>query len=120
VFGSALVFGGLVAYTPLGHWIFGGAYGAGPVVEREAVHTFYALMYLSVFSGLRCLYQGIIIYKMRTIWLTIGMIFRIAGMFLLSQYFLHVGVTSAVQGSIIFVFGMIIEASINDHITGQP
>jgi hypothetical protein len=113
VFGSALVFGGLVAYTPLGHWIFGGAYGADPVVEREAIHTFYALMFLSVFSGLRCLYQGIIIYKMRTKWLTIGMIFRLAGMFLLSQYFLHVGVTSAMQGSIIFVFGMVIEASIS-------
>lgn len=28
VFGAALVFGGLVAYTPLGHWIFGWAYGA--------------------------------------------------------------------------------------------
>ncbi|MCD9025655.1 multi antimicrobial extrusion protein MatE [Cohnella silvisoli] len=113
VFGSALVFGGLVAYTPLGHWIFGGAYGADRLVEREAVHTFYALMFLSVFSGLRCLYQGIIIYKMRTRWLTIGMIFRLAGMFLLSQYFLHVGVTSAMQGSIIFVFGMVIEASIS-------
>jgi progressive ankylosis protein len=113
VFGSAVVFGGLVAYTPLGHWIFGGAYGADPVVEREAVHTFYALMFLSIFSGLRCLFQGIIIYKMRTRWLTIGMIFRLAGMLLLSQYFLHVGVTSAVQGSIIFVFGMFIEASIS-------
>jgi hypothetical protein len=113
VFGSALVFGGLVAYTPLGHWIFGGAYGADPVVEREAIHTFYALMFLSVFSGLRCLYQGIIIYKMRTKWLTIGMIFRLTGIFLLSQYFLHVGVTSAMLGSIIFVFGMVIEASIS-------
>jgi hypothetical protein len=113
VFGSALVFGGLVAYTPLGHWIFGVAYGADPVVEREAVHTFYALMFLSVFSGVRCLYQGIIIYKMKTRWLTIGMIFRLTGMVLLSQYFLHVGVTSAVQGSIIFVFGMLIEASIS-------
>ncbi|RKP54287.1 multi antimicrobial extrusion protein MatE [Cohnella endophytica] len=113
VFGASLVFGGLVAYTPFGHWIFGGAYGADPIVEREAVHAYYALMFLSVFSGVRCLYQGIIIYKMRTRWLTIAMIFRLGGMFLLSQYFLRVGVDSALQGTIIFVFGMMIEAGIS-------
>ncbi len=113
VFGAALAFGGLVAYTPLGHWIFGGAYGADPIVEREAVHAYYALMFLSVFSGIRCLYQGVIIYKMRTRWLTIAMIFRLGGMFLLSQYFLRIGVDSALQGTVIFVFGMIIEASIS-------
>ncbi len=49
---------------------------------------------------------------MRTRWLTIAMIFRLTGMFLLSQYFLYVGVDSALQGTIIFVFGMMIEASI--------
>lgn len=113
VFGASLTFGGLVAYTPLGHWIFGIAYGADAIVEREAIHVYSALMFLSVFSGIRCLYQGVIIYRMRTRWLTIGMIFRLLGMFLLSQFFLHVGVTSALQGSIIFVFGMIIEASIS-------
>jgi hypothetical protein len=113
VFGASLVFGGLVAYTPFGHWIFGVAYGADPVVEREAIHAYYALMFLSVFSGVRCLYQGVIIYKMRTRWLTIAMIFRLSGMFLLSQYFLHVGVDSAIQGTTIFVFGMMIEASIS-------
>lgn len=110
VFSATVVFGGMVAYTPVGHWIFGVAFGADPDVEREAVHVFYALMFLSVFSGLRCLYQGVIIYKMRTRWLTIGMIFRLAGMFILSQYFLYVGVDSALQGSIIFLYGMMIEA----------
>ncbi|WP_232058143.1 multi antimicrobial extrusion protein MatE [Cohnella abietis] len=113
VFGASLVFGALIAYTPLGHWIFGGAYGADPVVEREAIHAYYALMFLSVFSGVRCLYQGVIIYKMRTRWLMIAMIFRLGGMFLLSQYFLHIGVTSALQGTTIFVFGMMIEAAIS-------
>ncbi|MFD0674310.1 multi antimicrobial extrusion protein MatE [Cohnella sp. GCM10027633] len=113
VFGAGLLFGAAVAFTPVGHWIFGGAFGADPVVEREAIDTYHALMFLSVFSGLRCLYQGIIIYKMRTRWLTIGMTFRLAGMFALSQYFLFVGVDSALQGAIIFLFGMIIEATIS-------
>lgn len=70
-------------------------------------------MFLSVFSGIRCLYQGVIIYKMRTRWLTIAMVFRLGGMFLLSQYFLRVGVDSALQGTIIFVFGMMIEAGVS-------
>ena len=113
VFGASLFFGGLVAYTPVGSWIFGGAYGADPEVARQAVHAYAALMFLSVFSGIRCLYQGIIIYKMRTRWLTIAMVFRLGGMFLLSQYFLRAGVDSAIQGTIIFVFGMIIEASLS-------
>ncbi len=113
VFGAALVFGALIAYTPVGHWVFGGAYGADPTVEREAIRAYYALMFLSVFSGIRCLYQGVIIYKMRTRWLTIAMLFRLGGMFLLSQYFLRVGVDSALQGTVIFVFGMMIEAGLS-------
>lgn len=113
VFGVGLLFGLFVAATPVGDWIFGGAFGADAEVEREAQHTYFALMFLSVFSGLRCLYQGIIIYKMRTRWLTIGMVFRLAGMFALSQYFLFVGVHSALQGATIFLFGMIIEATIS-------
>lgn len=113
VFGGGLLFGAAVAFTPVGHWVFGGAFGADPVVEREAIGTYYALMFLSIFSGLRCLYQGIIIYKMRTRWLTIGMVFRLSGMFALSQYFLYVGVHSAWQGATIFLFGMVIEASVS-------
>ncbi|WP_027085280.1 hypothetical protein [Cohnella panacarvi] len=113
VFGGGLLFGATVAYTPVGHWVFGGAFGADAVVERQAIETYYPLMFLSVFSGLRCLYQGIIIYKMKTRWLTIGMVFRLSGMFALSQYFLHTGVHSAWQGAAIFLFGMIIEAAIS-------
>ncbi len=113
VFGASLAFGALIAYTPVGHWVFGGAFGAPPIVEEGAIHAYYALMFLSVFSGIRCLYQGVIIYKMRTRWLTIAMVFRLGGMFLLSQYFLRFGVDSALQGTIIFVFGMMIEAGVS-------
>jgi progressive ankylosis protein len=108
--GASLLFGALIAYSPAGHWVFGGAYGAESAVEREAIDAWYALMFLTFFSCLRCLFQGVIIYKMRTRWLTIGMLFRLSGMFLLSRYFLHIGVTSAFQGAAIFVFGMMIEA----------
>ncbi|MFC4599967.1 multi antimicrobial extrusion protein MatE [Cohnella hongkongensis] len=113
VFGASLAFGALIAYTPVGHWVFGWAYAADPAAEKEATAAFRALMFLSVFSGIRCLYQGVIIYKMRTRWLTIAMVFRLAGMFLLSQYFLRTGVDSALHGTVIFVFGMMIEAGVS-------
>ncbi|MFC5700444.1 multi antimicrobial extrusion protein MatE [Cohnella faecalis] len=113
VFGASLVLGALIAYSPLGHLIFGIAYGASADVEKEAIGVFRVLMFLTVFSGLRCFFQGVIIYKMRTRWLTIGMIFRLAGMFAVSQYFIQTGVSSAAQGSMIFVVGMIIEAALS-------
>lgn len=113
VFGSCVAFGGLVAYTPAGPWIFGVAFGADAVLEKEAVKTWEILMFLSVFSGLRCLFQGVIIYRMRTKWLTIGMIFRLGGMFALSQYFLAAGITGAYQGAFIFLAGMMIEALVS-------
>ncbi|MEK0314476.1 multi antimicrobial extrusion protein MatE [Cohnella sp. 56] len=113
VFGASLVFGAMIGYTPVGTLVFAGAYGAEPEVAEAAVNVYHVLMFLSIFSGIRCLYQGIIIYKMKTRWLTIGMVFRLGGMFLLAQYIQHIGVTSSAQGAVIFVFGMMIEAFVS-------
>ncbi|THF83855.1 multi antimicrobial extrusion protein MatE [Cohnella fermenti] len=113
VFGASLIFGALIAYSPIGVWIFGGAYGANAETTEAATDVYAVLMFLSVFSGIRCLYQGVIIYRMRTKWLTIGMVFRLGGTFALAQYILHAGVTHSRQGAILFVFGMIIEAAVS-------
>jgi len=113
VFGASLVFGALIAYSPVGAWIFGIAFGAEAPVASQAVVAWRALMFLSVFSGLRCLFQGVIIYRMRTKWMTVGMIFRLSGMFLLSRIFIHFGIANALQGTIIFASGMVIEAFVS-------
>ncbi|CAI6082529.1 multi antimicrobial extrusion protein MatE [Cohnella sp. JJ-181] len=113
VFGASLAFGAMISYTPVGTLVFAGAYGAEREVADAAVNVYHVLMFLSIFSGIRCLYQGVIIYKMRTRWLTIGMVFRLGGMFLMAQYIQHIGVTSSTQGAIIFVFGMMIEAFVS-------
>jgi flagellar biosynthesis protein FliQ len=113
VFGATLIFGALVAYTPFGYGVFSAVFGADPEVAGQAVAAWKALMFLSALSGLRCLFQGVIIYRMRTKWMTIGMIFRLAGMYALSLYFIQAGIASALQGSIIFVFGMLIEATVS-------
>jgi hypothetical protein len=50
---------------------------------------------------------------MRTKWVTIGMIVRLAGMFAISQYFIHVGgVSGAWVGAFLFAAGMMIEAGV--------
>lgn len=113
VFGASLAFGAMIGFTPVGTLVFAGAYGADPEVADAAVNVYHVLMFLSIFSGIRCLYQGVIIYKMRTRWLTIGMVFRLGGMFLMARYIMHIGVTSSTQGAIIFVFGMMIEAFVS-------
>lgn len=113
LFGASLAFGAFIAYTPAGAWVFGIAFGAEPPVASQAIEAWRALMFLSVFSGLRCLFQGVIIYRMRTKWMTVGMIFRLAGMFLLSRLFIHLGVANALQGTIIFASGMMIEAFVS-------
>ncbi|MDG0813644.1 multi antimicrobial extrusion protein MatE [Cohnella rhizosphaerae] len=113
VFGASLAFGATIGYTPVGTLVFAGAYGAERDVADAAVGVYHVLMFLSIFSGIRCLYQGIIIYKMKTRWLTIGMVFRLGGMFLMAQYIQHIGVTSSMQGAVIFVFGMMIEAFVS-------
>ncbi len=110
---ASLAFGALVAYSPLGFWVFGIAFGAEPLIASQAIEAWRALMFLSVFSGLRCLFQGVIIYRMRTKWMTVGMVFRLTAMFLLSRMFIQIGVTNALQGTMIFVGGMMIEAFVS-------
>jgi Na+-driven multidrug efflux pump len=79
----------------------------------DVIDVYQVLMFVSIFSGIRCLYQGVIIYNQHTKWLTIGMAVRLTGMYLLSLYFIHTGVNSGVVGAIIFLTGMIIEATIS-------
>ncbi|WP_426452328.1 multi antimicrobial extrusion protein MatE [Paenibacillus sp. S-38] len=113
VLGSVFVLGGVISYTPLGPWIFTNLFGAGEEMVPSMLTVYRVLMFVSIFSGLRCLFHGIIIYNMRTKWLTIGMGIRLLGMYLLSLYYIRTGVDSAVVGAVIFLSGMIIEAAVS-------
>ncbi|MDQ0061058.1 multi antimicrobial extrusion protein MatE [Paenibacillus harenae] len=113
VFGSIMAMGLLISYTPLGMLIFKGVFGVGEDNLDDVLLVYRVLMFVSIFSGIRCFYQGVIIYNLRTKWLTIGMAVRLAGMYMLSLYFIHTGVTSGVVGAAIFLFGMMIEAAVS-------
>ncbi|MEV5025332.1 multi antimicrobial extrusion protein MatE [Paenibacillus sp. LPE1-1-1.1] len=113
VFASIMALGVIISYTPLGTLIFRGVFGVGHDNVQDVIHVYRVLMFVSLFSGIRCFYQGVIIYNLRTKWLTIGMAIRLAGMYALSLYFVHAGVTSGTVGAYIFLFGMIIEAAVS-------
>jgi hypothetical protein len=114
VFASMLVLGFLIAFTPIGKWLFQYIFGVEAELLGPIIDVYRILMFVSVFSGLRCLFHGIIIFNLRTKWLTIGMFIRLVGMYLLSLYFIHRGpIESGEVGAIIFLVGMIIEASVS-------
>jgi Na+-driven multidrug efflux pump len=113
VFGAIMLLGFLICYTPIGRLIFSGLFGAKQSLIPYIVDVYQVLMFVSLFSGIRCMYQGVIIYNLRTKWLTIGMSVRLIGMYAVSLYYIHNGITSGAVGAVIFLVGMIIEAAIS-------
>ncbi|HEY0828318.1 MAG TPA: multi antimicrobial extrusion protein MatE [Bacilli bacterium] len=106
--------GFIVAYTPLGEWIFTHIAGVQTDHLAAVIHNFQIIIFVSIFSAIRCHYHGIIITNMRTKWLTIGMLIRLAAMYLLSLYYIQTDqVTSGMVGVIIFLTGMIIECIVS-------
>jgi O-antigen/teichoic acid export membrane protein len=111
VFICIIIFGLLICYTPFGQWVFQHIFGVNEVQVHAIIDVYRVLMFVSIFSGIRCLYHGIIIYNRKTTWLTIGMIFRLISMYAVAQYFLSTDrVTSGTVGAIIFLTGMFVES----------
>lgn len=114
ILASIMLLGALICYTPVGKWVFLHFFGVEESLLQPMVDVYKILMFVSIFSGLRCLYHGIIIFNMRTKWLTIGMAIRLVSMYLLSLYFIHTNqVDSGKVGAIIFLTGMIVEAAVS-------
>jgi Na+-driven multidrug efflux pump len=111
----AMSIGGLIiSYTPLGTWVFLYGFGVNEDLLGRILDVYRVLMFVSIFSGVRCLYHGIIISNMRTKWLTIGMLIRLLVMYVVSLYYIHFGgVTSGVAGAVIFLAGMMVEAAVS-------
>jgi Na+-driven multidrug efflux pump len=111
--GSLLVVSLVVAYTPVGNYIFSSIFGAQEEMVGQIKEIYQVLIYVTIFSAFRCLTQGIIIFNRQTKWLTIGMAIRLSAMYLLSLYFIQSGNVSGKTGAIIFLVGMIIECIVS-------
>ncbi|WP_010274884.1 hypothetical protein [Paenibacillus senegalensis] len=113
VFASIFAMGLLISYTELGRAIFRTVFGISGESLQETLDVYRILMFVSLFSGLRCLFHGIIISNQRTAWLTIGMIIRLVIMYGLAQYFIATdNVNSGQVGAVIFLVGMIVESMV--------
>jgi hypothetical protein len=107
---AIFLFGAVISYTPVGSLFFEYIFRANSELIPEIILAFRFLMWVSVFSSIRCLYHGIIISQFQTKWLTIGMVIRIVGMFALAQWFVeNDSINGGYVGAIIFATGMAIE-----------
>jgi Na+-driven multidrug efflux pump len=114
VIACILLVGGMISYSPVGYGVFRYLFGVQPDRVQSVIQVFRVFMFVSIFSSLRCLYHGVIIFNMRTKWLTFGMLIRLLGMYLVSMYFITTdSVTSGAVGAVIFLVGMMIECTVS-------
>ena len=108
-----MILSAIIAYTPIGWWIFSSVFGADPSMINQIVDVYQILIIVTFFSAIRCLFQGVIILNRQTKWLTIGMVIRLIGMYILSYIFIQTGSITAKTGAYIFLAGMIIESLVS-------
>lgn len=114
VFLWIMAIGLIVSYTPVGRWVFLYFFGVKSDQVNSVIGVYRILMFVSIFSSIRCLFHGIIIYNKKTTWLTIGMVIRLVVMYGISRYFIFTDqINSAKVGAIIFLSGMVIEAAVS-------
>ncbi|MEH7548855.1 MULTISPECIES: multi antimicrobial extrusion protein MatE [Bacillaceae] len=104
----------LIGFTRLGDWVFIYGFHANADSLTSLKVTFLVLAVVILFSGLRGLYQGVIINQLETKWVTLGVIIRLMGMFGLAICFIHFGLANTSEaGAIIFLAGMAIECLVS-------
>ncbi|KYG34811.1 hypothetical protein [Alkalihalobacillus trypoxylicola] len=113
VIATLLLLTAIIAFTPVGPFIFIHLFGAEIQLVEQIVSVYQLLIFVTFFSAIRCLYQGVIIINKKTKWLTIGMIIRLIGMYIFSLIFIHFGTINATTGAWIFLVGMIIESAVS-------
>ncbi|WP_438446446.1 hypothetical protein [Gorillibacterium sp. sgz5001074] len=111
--GILLAISVVIGWTPAGEALFRHVFGVKEELAVPTVRVYQVLAFLYVFSGLRSLFQGVIINQLRTGWMTLGMGIRVAVMFSMSWLFIHNGWTDDGRaGAWIFLVGIIIECSV--------
>jgi hypothetical protein len=105
-----VIFSAVIAFTPVGVWFFSTLFDAQGEYLDKILNAYRVLLFVSIFSAYRCLYQGIIINRLQTKWLTIGMVIRLSVMAGVAWFLVWADlVHSAAIGSMIFLAGMVVE-----------
>jgi O-antigen/teichoic acid export membrane protein len=104
----------MIALTPIGKWVFSAIFNVKGQVLDATIETYRILLFVTLFSGIRCLFQGVIISNMRTKWLTLGMFTRLVFMGIVSLIVIKYDlVHHGSIGAYIFLIGMSIEATVS-------
>lgn len=114
ILGAVLAISLGIAFTDAGRWIFQYGFGVHENLLLPTIDAYKVLLFVTVFSGIRCFYQGIIISHLRTKWMTIMMIVRLFMMILIAWLVLRNGwVNHGYIGAYIFLIGMAVEALVS-------
>ncbi|MBS4178462.1 multi antimicrobial extrusion protein MatE [Lederbergia citrea] len=104
----------IIGYSSIGELFFSQILGVKEHMLGPTMSAYRVLMFVTIFSGIRCLFQGVIISNLRTKWLTIGMAVRLIVMAILSWVILKNGwMNHGYVGAYIFLSGMVIEALVS-------
>lgn len=104
----------IIGWTPAGQLLFRSVFGVKEQLLAATVQVYQVLAFLYVLTSLRGLFQGLIINQLRTGWMTVGMMVRVAAMFGMSWYFINKGWTNDGRlGALIFMVGVVIECVVS-------
>ncbi|MBM7572751.1 multi antimicrobial extrusion protein MatE [Aquibacillus albus] len=103
----------ILGFTPIGDWVFVHWFNAESNMVETVSNTFKILSIVMVLSGIRGIYEGIIIREQKTKWLTIMVVVRLATMFIASYLFVVSGYITSLTGAMIFLIGMAVESIIS-------
>ncbi|MCJ8009368.1 multi antimicrobial extrusion protein MatE [Lederbergia wuyishanensis] len=114
ILSAILILSFIIAYSPIGELFFSRVMGVKDHMLEPTLSVYKVLMFVTIFSGIRCLFQGIIITNLRTKWLTIGMVIRLVVMAGISWVIIQNNwVNHGYIGAYIFLAGMVVEAIVS-------
>lgn len=98
--------------APLGRLVFQGVLGVSDDLLQATLKAFRITMFLPLASGLRCIYQGVIMVRRRTTYISTGMFVRVSFMIFLIFGFTRYGwVKGPLVGAITLVGGIFVEGA---------
>ncbi|WP_407269722.1 multi antimicrobial extrusion protein MatE [Radiobacillus sp. PE A8.2] len=103
----------ILGFTPIGDWVFVHWFNAEPNMVETISNTFKILSVVMVLSGIRGIYEGVIIREQQTKWLTIMVVVRLATMLISAYLFVVSGYITSLTGAMIFLIGMAVESIIS-------
>lgn len=103
----------ILGYTPIGTWVYTNLFNATDDMVNAISYTFRVITFVIIFSGIRGIYQGVIISQLETKWLTIGVVARLIAMFIISYLLVAFDYITSAGGGVIFLVGMIVECLVS-------